>query len=86
MNPGGSGAQLAGRSSPALAGRQHPATGHNHPATEHKHDFAPRQVFGGTDYPYAIMETQLHQFLTDAEPDDSASLFNGAAKRFLGLT
>ena len=50
------------------------------------HDFAPRQVFGGTDYPYAIMETQLHQFLTDAEPDDSASLFNGAAKRFLGLT
>jgi aminocarboxymuconate-semialdehyde decarboxylase len=49
------------------------------------HDFAPGQVFGGTDYPYAIMEAQLHEFLTNAESDSTASLFNGAAKRFLGL-
>ena len=49
------------------------------------HDFAPRQVFGGTDYPYAIMETHLHDFLTDAESADKVSLFNGAARRFLAL-
>lgn len=55
-------------------------------------DFAPGQVFGGTDYPYAIMETQLQSFLrgeadvtqvvNDAE---LSSLFNGSAKRFLAL-
>ncbi len=49
------------------------------------HDFAPRQVFGGTDYPYTIMETQLHDFLNGVESADRVSLFNGAAKRFLGL-
>jgi aminocarboxymuconate-semialdehyde decarboxylase len=48
-------------------------------------EFAPGQVFGGTDYPYAIMETQLRDFLTSAETVHRASLFNGAAKRFLAL-
>lgn len=48
-------------------------------------DFAPGQIFGGTDYPYAIMETALHDFLSSAEPAVAASLFNGTAKRFLGI-
>jgi aminocarboxymuconate-semialdehyde decarboxylase len=49
------------------------------------HDFAPGQIFGGTDYPYAIMETRLREFLTNAESADVAALFNGAARRFLGM-
>ncbi len=48
-------------------------------------DFAPGQIFGGTDYPYAIMETRLHDFLSHSESAARASLFNGAARRFLGL-
>ena len=48
-------------------------------------DFAPGQIFGGTDYPYAIMETRLHDFLSHSESAVRASLFNGAARRFLGL-
>ena len=49
------------------------------------HDFAPGQIFGGTDYPYAIMETRLHEFLANAESADAGALFNGAARRFLGM-
>jgi aminocarboxymuconate-semialdehyde decarboxylase len=48
-------------------------------------EFAPGNVFGGTDYPYAIMETQLRDFLAHSESSARASLFNGAARRFLGL-
>jgi len=49
------------------------------------HEFAPRQIFGGTDYPYAIMETRLHEFLSGAQSADAVSLFHGAARRFLGM-
>jgi aminocarboxymuconate-semialdehyde decarboxylase len=48
-------------------------------------EFAPRQVFAGTDYPYAIMETQLHDFLLGAAATAPAELFHGTALRFLGL-
>lgn len=48
-------------------------------------DFAPGQVFCGTDYPYAIMETDLAGFVDDTEPADLASLRFGAAERFLGI-
>jgi aminocarboxymuconate-semialdehyde decarboxylase len=48
-------------------------------------EFAPGQIFGGTDYPYAIMETQLYDFLSASNTTAAASMFNGAAKRFLGL-
>ena len=55
----------------------------------HLLSFAPGQVFGGTDYPYAIMETQLRGFVADAVAQADASivesLLNGAAKRFLGV-
>jgi aminocarboxymuconate-semialdehyde decarboxylase len=48
-------------------------------------EFAPGNVFGGTDYPYAIMEADLRGFLTGAQTDDIDSLCHGAAQRFLGL-
>ena len=48
-------------------------------------EFAPGQVFGGTDYPYAIMETQLYDFLSASNTIAATSLFHGAARRFLGL-
>ncbi len=49
--------------------------------------FAPRQVFGGTDYPYAIMQTRLGEFLdaTRLGDADVQSLRHGAARRFLGV-
>ncbi len=47
-------------------------------------DFAPGQVFAGSDYPYAIQQENLVGFI------DSAGCANGAtwsaAERFLGLT
>ncbi len=53
-------------------------------------EFAPGQVFGGTDYPYAIMETDLRSFvdggaLAALDANARASLRHGAARRFLGL-
>lgn len=54
-------------------------------------DFAPGQVFGGTDYPYAIMQTGLREFLEDSPRDEgrgtgaSQALMHGAARRFLSL-
>jgi aminocarboxymuconate-semialdehyde decarboxylase len=46
-------------------------------------EFAPGQVFGGTDYPYAIMETGLRAFLQSAEGDPD--VMHATARRFLGL-
>jgi aminocarboxymuconate-semialdehyde decarboxylase len=48
-------------------------------------EFAPGQIFGGTDYPYAIMETRLREFCVVAGSADAESLMHGAARRFLGL-
>jgi aminocarboxymuconate-semialdehyde decarboxylase len=48
-------------------------------------EFAPGQVFCGTDYPYAIMEEDPAGFIETAAPNDFASLESGAASRFLGL-
>ncbi len=48
-------------------------------------EFAPGQVFGGTDYPYAIMEDDLRGFLNGVQMSDIESLCHGAAKRFLGI-
>ena len=48
-------------------------------------EFAPAQVFAGTDYPYAIQQEDLDGFLRCANPAARESLFNGAASRFLGL-
>jgi aminocarboxymuconate-semialdehyde decarboxylase len=47
--------------------------------------FAPGQIFAGTDYPYAIMETHVREFVTDSGSADLESLLHGAARRFLGL-
>ncbi len=47
--------------------------------------FAPGQVFCGTDYPYAIMETDPAGFLDGAPLDDHAAVASGAAERFLGI-
>jgi aminocarboxymuconate-semialdehyde decarboxylase len=48
--------------------------------------FAPGQIVGGTDYPYAIMETDLRAFLSRVAGADASSLFHGSARRFLALT
>jgi predicted TIM-barrel fold metal-dependent hydrolase len=48
--------------------------------------FAPGQIVGGTDYPYAIMETDLRGFLSRVAGADQSSLFHGSARRFLALT
>jgi aminocarboxymuconate-semialdehyde decarboxylase len=48
-------------------------------------EFAPGQIFAGTDYPYAIMETRLREFCTDGGSADVESLMHGAARRFLAL-
>ncbi len=48
-------------------------------------DFAPGQVFCGTDYPYAIMETDPEGAIASCELDDPDSVRSGAASRFLGL-
>lgn len=47
--------------------------------------FAPGQVFCGTDYPYAIMETDPAGFVANAVLDNPESVRFGAAQRFLGL-
>ena len=47
--------------------------------------FAPGQVFVGTDYPYAIMETDPAGFVASAPLEDAESVRFGAAHRFLGI-
>jgi aminocarboxymuconate-semialdehyde decarboxylase len=48
-------------------------------------EFAPAQVFCGTDYPFAIMETNLEGFVTAAEVKRRDSIRYESATRFLGL-
>lgn len=48
-------------------------------------EFAPGQVFCGTDYPYSIMETDPAGAIVAAAPNDIASVESLAASRFLGL-
>lgn len=48
-------------------------------------EFAPGQIFGGTDYPYPIMESDLEGFVTASQVQDVDSLRYGAATRFLNL-
>jgi len=48
-------------------------------------EFAPNQVFCGTDYPYSIMETDPAGFIGTAAVNDDRALRHGAAQRFLGL-
>lgn len=47
--------------------------------------FAPGQVFAGTDFPYAIAQTELPSFLAASSSATLPSLFADAARRFLGL-
>ena len=50
-------------------------------------DFAPGQFFAGTDYPFAIEQTQLSRFLSAAtEGAEDQTLIADAARRFLGVT
>jgi len=48
-------------------------------------EFAPGQVFCGTDYPFAIMETDPVGLLESVNYDNEASVRHLAASRFLGL-
>jgi aminocarboxymuconate-semialdehyde decarboxylase len=48
-------------------------------------EFAPGQVFCGTDYPYAIMDTDPAGSVDAASYADPTSVRHGAAERFLGL-
>lgn len=48
-------------------------------------EFAPGQVFCGTDYPYAIMEGDPAGFIGAARINDRESLLHGAAQRFLRI-
>lgn len=47
--------------------------------------FAPSQVFAGSDYPYAIEQTALRSFLDGLAPTATFELFAATAQRFLGL-
>lgn len=48
-------------------------------------EFAPGQIFAGTDYPYAIMEGDLRGFLGSTSTKNMDSLSYQAAERFLGI-
>ena len=48
-------------------------------------DFAPGQVFCGTDYPFAIRETDLDGFVTTGSVNNENSVRYESAARFLGL-
>ena len=48
-------------------------------------EFAPGQVFCGTDYPFAIMEAEPAAFVQSAALEDPESVRHGAAERFLGI-
>ncbi len=47
--------------------------------------FAPGQIFAGTDYPYAIEQKALRQFLGSLSARHQPAVFADAARRFLGL-
>jgi aminocarboxymuconate-semialdehyde decarboxylase len=47
-------------------------------------EFVPGQIFAGTDYPCAIMQTQLYDFLSASNVAAAKPLFSGVARRFLG--
>ena len=47
-------------------------------------EFAPGQIFAGTDYPYAIEQRELEDFLRASSGTREEDLFVGAAQRFLG--
>lgn len=48
-------------------------------------EFAPDQVFVGTDFPYAIEQTGLQAFLANAtDGDPTHSIYEAAARHFLG--
>jgi aminocarboxymuconate-semialdehyde decarboxylase len=51
-------------------------------------DIAPGQVFLGTDYPYLIQQPNPHAFIAAAaaRPGVSETIWNDAARRFLGLS
>jgi aminocarboxymuconate-semialdehyde decarboxylase len=49
-------------------------------------EFAPGQVFCGTDYPYVVMEANPVGFIDAVPYADEASVRHGAAVRFLGLS
>lgn len=49
-------------------------------------EFAPGQVFCGTDYPFAIMEDDPAGFIASAAVPDRAAIESHAAARFLGLS
>ncbi len=49
-------------------------------------DFAPGQVFCGTDYPYAIMEDDPAGFINSAFLTDPDAMRHQAASRFLSLS
>ncbi len=46
-------------------------------------EFAPGQVFCGTDYPYAIMEERPERFIAGCDLHDADAVRFGAATRFL---
>ncbi len=49
-------------------------------------EFAPGQFFLGTDFPYAIQQTGVRDFLVAATDGDSAhAVYEAAARRFLGM-
>lgn len=49
-------------------------------------EFAPGQVFCGTDYPYVIMEGDPAGFIARSAILDRTAVESGAAERFLGLS
>ena len=48
-------------------------------------EFAPGQIFAGTDYPFAIMQKDLEGFIKEGAEKNSNSLSYEAAERFLAL-
>jgi len=48
-------------------------------------EFAPGQIFGGTDYPFMIMEENLSGFIGDTTKSNIDALSYQAAERFLGI-
>ena len=48
-------------------------------------DFAPGQFFAGTDYPFAIAQEGLKDFLAAARPDPADPVYHTTARRFLGI-
>jgi len=47
-------------------------------------EFAPGQVFAGTDYPFPIEQTGLRKFLDSVADGASDAIYNATASRFIG--